>query len=182
MRTVKLGEDYVANFEKTSKTTFAYRVVHTATQRKILTGACTVQPGDVAEAVVETCARNDLNAHFERRRANSERYARGFDVPGAPAQSRLPPVQKQQIERSGQFAISAELPVRLIREAYQKKPVRPGLGSDPKLDAVERERQALAVGHQVLVGATDEQILKIARGQATLVGSNLTGIAYKEVA
>lgn len=68
------------------------------------------------------------------------------------------------MERDGQLRINASLVNAVIRMAYK----------GGEATAVEHGRLAVS-------GLTDDQILKIARGEAELVGSTVEGVSYREV-
>ena len=100
--------------------------------------------------------------------SRSTRYALGERVAagGAPRSARgrgdAASAQREQVASGAGLEIAATLPVKMIRDAYDRDDRR-GSGRNPAV-------YALAVGHEVLIGATDEQILKIAHGaRATLV-------------
>lgn len=176
MRTVRVDVDHVAKYRKVSRGTYEYTLIHALTARELRTSHCEVSeearhrgPKVVAQ-VIASNADDDLQLiQVERARA-SERFARGQAVPDAPA---LPTPKQQELARDGSIEVSAALPVMLIRNAFNRQ-----------LLTVERdanERNAIAIGRQVLIGATDAQILAIARGKATLEGSLRTGVRYVEV-
>lgn len=78
--------------------------------------------------------------------------------------------------------VGASLPVILIRDAYDKQPPKTRGKGSAQIDSANlaREQAALVVGHDVIPTATDEQIIKIATGNATLRGFSDTGITYHD--
>lgn len=175
MRTVKVDDDHVATFTRVSKKRYAFTITHTATQRDLYEDVLDISGIDEPEAIIIDVARRELTRIARQRLAKSEAYARGEVVAGAPAPENLPPAQRAQIARGG-LDVAATLPVRMIRDAYQKVRRNNQWVTEP-----ECVRAAIEMGRSVLIGATDEQIIKIARGQATLEGSLREGVRYKEL-
>ena len=180
MRTVKIDQDHVASYEGTGKKCYRIEVRHALTNRDV--GACQVHVDgeDVIESV-RRAGRAVVRDAASKRLLESTRYALGERVAeaerrGAPAVEAMPPAQREQVASGAGLEIAATLPVKMpIRDAYDRDDRR-GTRVETPLSMPSPYRQ-----HEVLIGATDEQILKIARREATLVGSLRAGITYKEL-
>ncbi len=169
MRTTRVDDDHVARYENIGRKRYAFTVVHTTTGRVLASGVAEHEAGTPDGTIIAT-ARRELAALDKRRRARSMAYARGEAVADAPLAKDVPPLQRAALDSPGGLEISAAMPVRIIRDAYNQIAW-----------AVDREKRAIAIGREVLIGATDAQILKLARGEATLEGSLRTGVVYKEL-
>ncbi len=157
--------------ERVTKGLYLFRVRHASTARLIVED-CHCRPSGPVEEHVAAAARIRLRVLDIKRVGQSKAFADGKAVPDAPAL----PAPMEPSRAAGQLEIAAALPVAMIRDAYAR--VKGSLHIDPAAP----EKAALALGRQVLIGATDEQILKIARGEATLTGSLRTGVVYAEIA
>lgn len=172
MRTVQVDGDYVAKYEKIAKNTYRFEVAHAATGRPITEGNCRTRPGSFADQTAEDVAseaRTALARYHAKREATSIAFADGKSVPNAPA---LAPVHAKSAT-AGELDISAELPVRLIRDAYKVAGI---VGESMESWLVRCGHAALDMGHKVLIGAPDALILAIARGELTLHGSLRSGV------
>lgn len=178
MRTVKVDQDHVAHYQRVAKGAYSFDVVHASTSRLIAGGSCRVKPGDEAEAVVAESALKRLRLEAKKRERDSRAFADGKSVPGAPARGQLPPAERAAIE-AGNLDIDATLPQKLIRDAYNVSPIA---GESMTSFEERRRRAALTIGHQVLIGASDDLIIGIAMGLLKISGSLRTGAVAEVVA
>jgi hypothetical protein len=175
MRTVQVDADHVAHYERAAKGVYHFRVHHAATGRHILDGDVRVTPvADVVEFVA-TVAALRLGEHNAKRARRSQAFAAGRSVPNAPAVP--PPIEASRV--AGQLNISAALPVKLIRDAYRA--VGTLGGESPDSLRSRRNDAALEMGRKTLIGAPDDVILGIARGELTLNGSLRDGVTVVRV-
>ena len=176
MRTVQVDSDHVARYERVAKGVYKFTVAHAATSRPVLDGNCRAQSGELVEDAVAHFAARALAQHGGKRDRASSAFANGKPVPNAP---HLPPAQVAA-RIAGDLDISADIPVRLIRDAFRAVSVIDGESMDS-----QRSRQnhaALDMGHRVLISAPDSLILAIARGEMTLTGSLRAGVTVVRVA
>lgn len=189
MRTVRVDDDHVVEFSKTSKDTYKYRVRHIATNRVLIDDQSvayrpTFTPTEEGRAALQSeidrnvarAAERALRTRNSIRRDDSRAYADGKAVANAPAMAEVPPAQARALA-DGTLDVSAGVVVYMIQTAYRAAQ-RDGLSLDPK----HADKAALTIGHQILIGATDAVILKIAHGKATLTGSLRSGVVYSELA
>jgi hypothetical protein len=178
MRTVTVDTDHVARFERVAKGCYRFTVEHAASNRFVLEGHTKLSPGADADKWVARIAGERLLQHGTKRIRDSQRFAAGKPVPGAPARGQLPPEQRAAIE-AGQLDIEASLPMKLIQDAFKLSQI-PGETMASWLS--RRSHAALGMGHKVLIGVTDEIILGIAQGKIALRGSLRNGVTVEAVA
>lgn len=185
MRTIQVG-DYSVSYERKGSGWYDYSVRHAATNRKLFSTSCAVLKRDLRpftrndlvtdkyiEGEIRKHAEAELRAYNAKRNANSEAFSRGRadQVRGEKSLPDLPPGRQEEQAKTGTLRISAALPMKLIRDAYDTAL------KTTQLEEIA-EKAALTIGMQVLIGATDEMILKVARRKAKLEGWSDTGIKY----
>ncbi len=178
MRTVPVDADHVARFEKTAKNVYRFELVHAATGREVAFDSVRTPKGvdvsQVERAVVKRAAERLRLDGIQRTQA-SARFADGKSTANVPA---LPPTI-EAARAAGELDIPAELPVRLIRQALNSVPGIPG--ESPDSWRSRSSAAALDMGRKILIGAPDELILGIARGELTLTGSLRAGVTVTPV-
>lgn len=172
MRTVTVDSDHQARYERTSKGVYNFTVVHAATDRELGFGSCKVRQGDDVGEGVRAASARLISMEQRKRDRDSRAFVDGRHVPGAPSHDALPPVLGAEAA-AGTLDIPAEIPVGIIRSAYQ---IAAYMCEPPEQHLARRERSALEIGHKVLIGVSDAVILEIATGKATLRGSFRAGV------
>jgi hypothetical protein len=178
MRTVTVDTDHVARFERVAKGCYRFTVEHAASRRPVLEGSTKLSQGADAGVWVARVAAERLIQHAAKRTRDSQAFAAGKSVAGAPPRSQLPPAQRGAIE-AGNLDIAAEVPMKLIRDAFKLSQIA---GETVDSWRSRCNHAALDMGHQVLIGVTDEIILGIAHGKVVLRGSLRNGVTVEAAA
>ena len=175
------------NYERKGAGWYTYTVRHTATNRILCGAQCNIKvpskpkaarnaPAMAAiEAGIRAHAIQTIDKHVKRRLDNSDAFSEGRtgDVVGEDTLPGLPPKRRDELLQKGRIKIPAELPQKLIRDAYDTALKTTAL---PEV----AEKAALQAGLKLLIGATDAQVLKIAQRKAHLEGDSENGIRYVE--
>lgn len=180
MRTVVIDNDHVAQYERVAKGSYRFNILHATTGRELLSGACDTPKGASpasVEAIVRGSAAGLLSQDRSKRRRAAAAFSAGKPVPSAPL---IPSAAHSGSQISPNLNISADLPVRIIRDAFRRVPMVPGESTDSWRSRCTHA--ALDAGHNVLIGAPDDVILGIARGELTLTGSMREGVSIVRVA
>lgn len=178
MRTVTVDTDHVARFERVAKGCYRFTVEHAASRRPVFEGSCKLETGTGTEDGVARHALAQLAQHSSKRVRDSQAFAAGKSVPGAPPRGQLPPAQRAAVE-SGNLDIAASLPMKLIQDAFKLSQI-PGESVDSWRSRCNHA--ALDMGHKVLIGVTDAIILGIANGTMMLRGTMRGGVTVERAA
>lgn len=189
MRTVSMG-DHSVSYERVGSGWYRYSVHHTATNRKLFDGKCSVQiakPEPSAhmrlrieeqratllriDEQVKRHAEGELVAYNERRTVNAEAYSRGRldQITGHKELPGLPPHRTKELQEKGKITIKASVPERIIRMAWDTTLKATG-------DRAAAARAVLDAGHKILIGVQDSQLLDVAERRAHLEGDSDAGV------